>query len=100
MFRKLGDLVGTAGDPVVDAVVAPVQATAREAAPMGELISVEFVPIRESVEYLDASPLAPWDEDEDEVEDIGVCGAGHYGTLGNTCIRRIDGRLEECGQFV
>lgn len=46
MFRKMSDLVGTAGDEGVDAalsaLVSPVQATAREAAPMGELISVDF----------------------------------------------------------
>lgn len=34
-------------------------------------------------------------------KEIGTCqGCGSYGWQGDTCIRKIDGRMEECGEYL
>jgi hypothetical protein len=62
-------------------------------------IEREFVPIRESVEYLEATRTPPWEDDLSY--DIGTCqGCGSYGRLGGTCTRLFDGIREECGEYM
>ena len=52
------------------------------------------------VEY-ESMPGYWYDDEEDEIPEIGTCqGCGAYGYLGRTHNRKIDGILEECGEYL
>jgi hypothetical protein len=53
-------------------------------------------------EFLDPKgDIEEFDDYNDEDIDIGYCqGCGRYGYAGKTCIRKIDGQMEECGEFL